>query len=76
MERSATLAYFAVIIILLMFVFILSGCYVKQTKSEKFHTPRLQLMTEPLPPTIPSSVPNRFDDSAFMPSNPRERSPF
>jgi hypothetical protein len=66
-------AYFVVIIILLMFVFILSGCYIKQIKSEKFHTPRLQLMREDIPPTVPPTTPNRFDQSKFMPI---DRKPF
>jgi len=75
MEEQSALAYFVVIIILIMFVFILSGCYIKQSKSEKFQTPRLQLLN-PQPPIILPLPTQRFDDSIFMPTMPVQRKPF
>ena len=51
-SNDCSLAYFVVFIILFFFVFILSGCYIKQKKSEKFYTPRLNTLVEPIEPYI------------------------
>ncbi len=55
MSDSTPLAYFVVFFILIMFVFILSGCYIKQTNSEKFYSPQLQMMGNPQPPVGPDT---------------------
>jgi hypothetical protein len=59
-KEDCALAYFIVFIILLFFVIVLSTCYIKQIKSEKFYTPRLQHLLGPIEPTFPTKPQDEF----------------
>lgn len=73
-DNNTALAYVVVFVILILFVAVLVTCYIKQIKSEKFYTFRLELLNEPLPPVIadsPTALSSNLDQSKFMPSSLR-----